>query len=94
MNGADLSEAIVIYLRHYPGRNETEFEARYGDESPTVRRCVREVLAEATQVEIDWSQKALADAAIVVESSIAERYPGLSPDALSAIGNYFTYLMR
>ena len=26
----DISEAIVVFLKNYPGKNEEEFEARFG----------------------------------------------------------------
>jgi len=90
-----LSEAIVTYLRHYPGKNDAEFDARYGPVRTTAMQArVRDILEEAMTTEPDWRRLSLQHAGDLVESEIRRRHPGLSPEALRSIGNYYTYLMR
>jgi len=55
---------------------------------------VRRILKEAMQVEPDWNRLSLNEAGDYVESEMHKRHPELSPKALEAIGNYYTYLMR
>lgn len=91
----NLSEAITLYLKHYPGKNDTEFDTRYGSElAPAAKEHVHSILQEAVKVEPDWSRLSLNEAGDFVESVMHDRYPELSKEALTAIGNYYTYLMR
>jgi hypothetical protein len=91
----DASEALVLYLKHYPGENDEEFNAFYGPEiAQTARRVVRRILEEAMGMRPDWSTVSLNDAADYVESEMRTRHPSLTPSALESIGNYYTYLMR
>lgn len=91
----DLSEAITLYLTHYPGKNDAEFDTQYGNElAPATRENVHAILQEAMKVEPDWSRLTLNEAGDFVESVIHDRHPDLSKEALAAIGNYYTYLMR
>jgi hypothetical protein len=91
----DLSEAITLYLKHYPGKNDAEFETRYGSELATAaKENVQSILQEAMKVEPDWSRLSLNEAGDFVESVMRDRHPELSKEALTAIGNYYTYLMR
>jgi hypothetical protein len=90
----DLSEAVTIFLRRYPGKNNEEFESRYGTAVDSVRDSVRKILEEAMRVEPDWSKLDLNGAGDFVEAVMHDRHPELSTKALIAIGNYYTYLMR
>ncbi|AKC37574.1 Uncharacterised protein [Mycolicibacterium phlei] len=91
----DASDAIVVYLRRYPGKNDEEFQARFGtDRATAALERVRVVLDEAIKIEPDWNRMSLNDAGDYVEAVMHERHPELSPKALEAIGNYFTYLAR
>jgi hypothetical protein len=90
----DLSNAIALYLKRYPGKNEEEFNSYYGSASGTAQEQVRLILNEAMQIEPDWNHLTLNEGGDYVESVIHERYPELTPKALEAIGNYYTYLMR
>lgn len=36
-NGFDLSEALVLYLKHYPGENDNEFDVHYGADVALLR---------------------------------------------------------
>jgi hypothetical protein len=90
----DVSEAIVIYLKKYPGKNTEEFEKAYGDEAGSVKQLVQVILDEAMRVNPDWSKVDLNGAGDFVESVMSERHPGLTGKALTAIGNYYTYQMR
>jgi hypothetical protein len=93
-HNVDLSEAIIVYLRRYPGKNTDEFEQKYGANIELVRGSVRAILDEAVQVTPDWSKLDLNGAGDFVESVISERHPELTARALTAIGNYYTYQMR
>lgn len=91
----DAGEALVLYLKHYPGKNDDEFDAFYGPEkAQSARELVRRLLEEAMSIKPDWSTMSLNDAGDYVESEMHSRHPSLSPKALESIGNYYTYLMR
>ena len=93
-DGVDVSEAIVLHLRKYPGKNTDEFEEFYGSDAESVRQLVREYLDEAMKVNPDWTKMDLNGAGDFVESVMSERHPDLTSKALTAIGNYYTYQMR
>lgn len=88
----DISEAIVLYLKHYPGKNQDEFLSRVDDE-PT-RVAVRAMLDETIRTRIDWDEKTLIEIGEEVQSVMRERHPELSDAALRKLGNYFTYLVK
>ena len=88
----DISEAIVVFLKNYPGKNEEEFEARFGTEA--AREAVRSVLEETSRIRIDWGDKSLVDIGDEVEKVMHERHPELSAAALEKLSNYFTYLVK
>jgi hypothetical protein len=90
----DVSRAIVLYLKRYPGKNEQEFNSFYGSASEQALQQVHSILKEAMQVEPDWARLSLNEAGDYVESVMHQRYPELTPQALEAIGNYYTFLMR
>jgi hypothetical protein len=93
-NDVDLNEAIVLYLRRYPGSNRDEFESHFGSADSLAMEQVRAILNEAMRVEPDWNRMSLNEAGDYVEAVMRERHPGLSPQALEAIGNYYTFQMR
>lgn len=88
----DLSEAIVVYLAHYPGKNEEEFLARFG--TGPAHYAVREILDETMRIRIDWGEKPLVEIGDEVERVMHERHPELSAAALHKLRNYFTYLVK
>ncbi|MBU8809939.1 hypothetical protein KL953_13715 [Mycolicibacterium goodii] len=91
----DVSQALALYLKHYPGKNDTEFDDFYGAQvAPAARALVRSLLDEAMSIRPDWSHMTLNDAGDFVEAEMHTRHPELSPKALECIGNYYTYLMR
>lgn len=90
----DVSEAIVLLLKHYPGSNDSEFDLRYGAEAPSARASVHSFLQEAMKLDPDWSHLTLNEAGDFVQSVMHDRHPELSTRALESIGNYFTYLVR
>lgn len=89
-----LSEAIALYLKRYPGKNDEEFNTKYGPASDSALAEVKSVLREAMQVEPDWNRLSLNEAGDYVESVIHDRHPEMDAKALEAIGNYYTFLMR
>lgn len=94
-DGIDINKAIILYLKHYPGNNDLEFESHYGaPATATVRELVRAMLDEAMTMRPDWKFSTLNEAGDYVESVMHDRHPELSSKALERIGNYFTYLMR
>ncbi|MCR2762627.1 hypothetical protein NQ152_03800 [Microbacterium sp. zg.B48] len=88
----DISEAVVVFLKNYPGQNDEEFEARFGTDA--AREAVRAVLDETSRIRIDWADKSLVDIGEEVEQVMHERHPELSAAALEKLSNYFTYLVR
>jgi hypothetical protein len=93
-SGFNLSDAVALYLKRYPGKNETEFDAYYKSASEEAKQKVRSILSEAMQIEPDWNRLSLNEAGDYVETVMHERHPELTAKALEAIGNYYTYLMR
>ncbi len=90
----EVNGGICVYLRHYPGKNEDEFNQVFGSRSVPILARVRELLAEAMKVEVDWTGLTLSDGGDVVRDVMGARHPQLSSDALAAIRRYYTYLMR
>jgi hypothetical protein len=90
----DLSNAICVYLKRYPGNNEDEFASFYGSRSRAAQERVRSILDEAIRIESDWSCLSLNEAGDYVEVVMRERHPELTAKALEAISNYYTFLMR
>lgn len=88
----DLSEAIVLFLNHYPGKNEAEFLARV--ESKATRDVVNAILEETQRIKIEWGEKTLIDIGREVREVMHERHPELSEAALKKLGNFFTYLVK
>lgn len=88
----DLSEAIVLFLKRYPGKNEEEFRSRVDTEA--LRDAVRSILDETMRIQIDWGDKTLADIGGEVRTVMRERHPELSGAAIHKLGNYFTYLVK
>ncbi|MBE1552236.1 MinD-like ATPase involved in chromosome partitioning or flagellar assembly [Mycobacterium sp. OAS707] len=94
-HGIDASEAVTLYLKHSPGKNDAEFDAHYGpDRAETARTMVRSLLHEAMRVEPDWNRMTLGQAGDYVKAVMHQRHPELSDQALTAIGNSYTYSMR
>lgn len=92
---SEASEAVTLYLRRFPGKNDTEFASYYGlTVAPTVRARVQALLTEAMSIEPDWTKLDLNGAGDYVEAIMRERHPDLTQKALVAIGNYYTYMMR
>ncbi|WP_234820472.1 hypothetical protein [Mycolicibacterium goodii] len=84
----DVSEALTLYLKHYPGKDDTEFDTFYGTQTaPIARERVRALLDEAISLRPDWSHMTLNDAGDFVEAEMRARHPDLSPKALECIGN-------
>jgi hypothetical protein len=91
----DISQAIVLYLKNYPGKNDEAFDSSFGPElAPVVRTKVRSILDEAMKVDVDWNGKSLIEGGEFVKSVMADKHHELSPQALASIGHYYTYLMR
>lgn len=88
-----LSEAVALYLKGYPG-NQEEFNSYYGDEKEWVLEQVHSILNETMKIEPDWNRLSLNEAGDYVESIMHDRHPELTPRALEAIGNYYTFQMR
>ncbi len=70
------------------------YASRYGTDAQVVRDNVRLILGEAIKIEPDWNRLTLNEAGDYVESVMHDRHPELSAEALTSIGNYYTYLMR
>jgi hypothetical protein len=91
----DISQAIVVLLDRYPGKNYEEFERTFGHAvAPKALQSVRAILHEAMKVDVNWEGLSLSDGGDYVMSVISARHPELSAQALKSIGNYYTYLMR
>jgi hypothetical protein len=90
----ELGDAFAVYFRRYPGKNIDEFNRLYGAEAAAMEAKVREVVAEAMRVEVDWTGLSLSQGGSVVTSVMTDRHPTFSAEAVEAIGNVYTFLMR
>jgi hypothetical protein len=91
----DISEAIALYLKNYPGKNDAEFASHFGPETTAAaKEAVNSILTEAMKIEPDWSRMSLNEAGDHVEMVMHTAHPELTKSALECIGNYYTYLMR
>jgi len=71
----DVSQAVVLYLKHYPGSNDAEFNAFYGPASDTAaREQVRGLLDEVMGLRADWSRLTLDGAGDFVETQMQTRH--------------------
>jgi hypothetical protein len=89
-----LGDAVAVYFGRYPGTNHDKFANIYGADAAAMGTKVREVVTEATRVEVDWTGLSLGDGGAAFMSVIADRHPDFSADALQAIFNGYTYLMK
>ncbi|CAN5208616.1 hypothetical protein BH09ACT8_BH09ACT8_28950 [soil metagenome] len=48
---SDVSRAIIVFLRRYPGNNADEFSELFSAQTSAVLEKVREMLAEAMRIE-------------------------------------------
>ena len=90
--GFDISEAIVVYLWNYPGKNDVEFRERFGDAEALA--AVRATLDETMRAPIDMAGRTLVEIGADVGALMHERHPDLSEPALKKLGNFFTYLVK
>ena len=90
----DLSTAICVHLKNYPGRNAQQFEDVFGDRAEQLCERILEILTETIKIDLDWTGLTLSDGGKAVQAIMAERHPGLSDEALSHLGNYYTYLVK
>jgi len=90
----ELNAAICVYLKNYPGSNADQFDDLFGDRAEELHGRVRKILTETIKIDLDWTGLTLRDGGSAVMSIMAERHPDLSAEALSALRNYYTYLMR
>jgi hypothetical protein len=88
----DLSEAIVLFLKHYPGKNEAEFRSKVANEA--TRDAVRSILDETMTIQVYWDDKTLPDIGDEVRDVMRQRHPELSGAAVDKLANYFTYLVK
>jgi len=80
------SEALTLYLKHYPRKNDIEFDAFYGAQSAsTARALVRGLLDEAMSLRPDWSHMTLNDAGDFVEELSIPVDRGVSGDLRSGV---------
>lgn len=87
-----VSEAITLFLKKFPGRNDDEFLAAV--ESDETRAAVEGILQEASKIQIEWGEKTLVEIGREVREVMHERHPYLSDAALKKLGYYFTYLVK
>lgn len=67
----DMSEAIELYLRLYPGKNDAEFETHFGSTRAAMMKThAREILNEAMTIELDWTNLSLNEAGDFVEAEM------------------------
>jgi hypothetical protein len=88
----DLSDAVVVFLQHYPSSNLEAFTARFPQ--PDTQTHVQSLLHEAIQVPEHATTLSLQQIGAQVRTVMRERHPELSDEALHRLGNYVTYLMR
>ncbi len=88
----DLSEAIVVFLKRYPGKNEGEFTSRVASQG--LRDAVQSILDETMKTQVDWGDKTLVEIGDEVRGVMRRLHPDLSDAAVHKLGSYFTYLVK
>lgn len=88
----NLSEAIVLYLKHYPGTNEEEFRSKFNVDADYY--AVRALLDETIKIQLEWGDKSLIEIGEEVQAVLHNRHPELSAQALEALARYYTYLVK
>lgn len=88
----DISQAIVLFLKHHPVGNEEEFCSRVDQKRD--REAVRAILDETMRIPIHWDGKTLVDIGNEVGEALRARHPELSAPAIRKLRNYFTYLVK
>lgn len=86
------SEAVVIYLKHYPRSNKEEFDLLVT--SQVDKEAVQKILEETVALPMDFGTKTLKEIGEEAEALLCERHPELSSEAITALRNYFTYLVK
>lgn len=91
--GPDLSEAVALFLKRYPGKNDDEFRSRVTD--PALQEAVRSILDETMTIQVDWDlNTTLPEIGDEVRDVVRQRHPDLSDAAVDKLANYFTYLVK
>ncbi|REK73931.1 hypothetical protein DX116_00880 [Aeromicrobium endophyticum] len=91
--GPDLSEAVALFLKRYPGKNDDEFRSRVTD--PALQEAVRSLLDETMTIQVDWDVRTtLPDIGDEVRDVVRQRHPDLSDAAVDNLASYFTYLVK
>ena len=90
---------MVLYTGHgaasSPQRDSGALVREFGAESAAdLLTSVRDLLAELSAIDVDWSKHTLASAAQVVRAEFARRHPELTDEALNAMFWRFTYEWR
>lgn len=68
----DISQAVTLYLKHYPGKNDREFDEFYPPErAGDARAAVQALLREAMSLRPDWSQMSLNEGGDFVEAEMS-----------------------
>ena len=92
----ELSRAVVAYIRNsgfgWPTQTpESVVEAFGAEASERLMPRLQQLAREAVYWPVDWQQHDDVSAVRAVEHEIAEQYPELDADAVSALGWYFSY---
>lgn len=71
----NISEAIALYLRNYPGNNDAEFDPLHGQgDALAAKEAVRTILKQAIKLVLDWNSASLRAAGQYVESVMRDRH--------------------
>ncbi len=57
----ELSTAICVYLKNYPGRDGRQFNEVFGDRAQQLLGRVHEILAKTVKIDLEWSGPTLTD---------------------------------
>ena len=100
---AELSRAVTVYVTTrpygYPRPDASALAAAFGSESAAALRARVDVLiGEMFAATPPWAERngPMEDVEIydAVVSSVGERHPELSPEAVAALANYYTFCNR
>jgi hypothetical protein len=100
---AGLSRAVTVYVTTrpygYPHRDAAALAAEFGqDGAATLKARADALIGEMFAATPPWLEVSgpmeLEDIYRAVTSSIGERHPELSPEAVAALANYYAYCNR
>lgn len=98
----ELSRAVAVYVttrpHGFPHQDPEALAEAFGPEAEDLKRRIDGLIGEMFTAPPPWLGRSepmqLDELFRVVGASVGERHPELSPEAVTALANYYTYCNR